>query len=346
MMNNFYNYDGIIHCHSCYSDGYGTPGKILEAAEKTGCNFVILTDHNTLAAKQNGWDGWYNNTLILVGEEITTNTGSHYLGLNIKEELPAGLTAGEVVQKVKDQGGLGFLAHPFGTGAGARLRITDHPWDDWAVNNFTGMEIWNYSQDWSSAIRSSRDLLRIIKGILRPELYIGGPPRKALRRWDQMCAGNRRVVGIGCADAHGIVYSYRRMFRALRTHIITRQPFIGKAKHDSCLVYQALGRGNCYFSYELDRSARHFLFTAETEKTTALMGETIALENKLKLKIRLPQPCLLYLVQNGRYTLLTRSKTRVSVPVNSPGAYRVEGHYPKKNRTIPWIFSNHIYVTN
>ena len=58
---------GIIHCHSTYSDGTGTVPEIAAAARANDLDFLLLTDHDTLAAAQHGEEGWHGSVLLLVG---------------------------------------------------------------------------------------------------------------------------------------------------------------------------------------------------------------------------------------------------------------------------------------
>jgi histidinol phosphatase-like PHP family hydrolase len=67
----FYDYAGIIHMHSSFSfDGHATMEQILSATRKTGIDFLMLTDHDHLQARREGWEGWQDKTLVVVGEEI------------------------------------------------------------------------------------------------------------------------------------------------------------------------------------------------------------------------------------------------------------------------------------
>ena len=49
---------------------------------------------------------------VIVGEEIKTRTGE-IIGYFIDEEIPARLSAEETVHRIKDQGGLVCIPHPF-----------------------------------------------------------------------------------------------------------------------------------------------------------------------------------------------------------------------------------------
>ena len=45
--------------------------EIIDAAQMAGLDFLILTDHNTLQAREEGWEGWHDDLLVVVGQEIT-----------------------------------------------------------------------------------------------------------------------------------------------------------------------------------------------------------------------------------------------------------------------------------
>ena len=54
-----YDYTGVIHLHSSLSfDGHTPMKRIIAAAEKNGIDFIMLTDHDHLKARDEGWEGW------------------------------------------------------------------------------------------------------------------------------------------------------------------------------------------------------------------------------------------------------------------------------------------------
>lgn len=53
-----FEYTGAIHVHSIFSDGSGDINEITQYANESGLDFVILTDHNTLRALHEGYEGW------------------------------------------------------------------------------------------------------------------------------------------------------------------------------------------------------------------------------------------------------------------------------------------------
>ncbi|HUX15651.1 MAG TPA: PHP domain-containing protein, partial [Phycisphaerae bacterium] len=66
-----HEYVGAFHVHSCYSDGSGTYQEIASAAARAGLDFVVMSDHDTLRPRADGWQGWHDGVLVIVGTEIS-----------------------------------------------------------------------------------------------------------------------------------------------------------------------------------------------------------------------------------------------------------------------------------
>lgn len=104
------------HIHTNYSDGRPTVREVLEYVQNnTDLDVIAICDHDTLEgaleAKELMKEKKYRFELI-IGEEITTKEG-HIVGLFLKEEIPAGLSAKDTIEAIKSQGGIAIAAHPF-----------------------------------------------------------------------------------------------------------------------------------------------------------------------------------------------------------------------------------------
>ena len=104
------------HIHSNYSDGRPNIQEILRYVQnQTDLDVIAIADHDTMRGAFEAQDlmkiGNYRFELIL-GEEITSIEG-HIVGLYLKEEIPAGLHAEEVIKRIHQQGGLAVSVHPF-----------------------------------------------------------------------------------------------------------------------------------------------------------------------------------------------------------------------------------------
>ena len=76
----------VIHVHSTYSDGTATLPELLEAAREAGVDALLLTDHDTLAARRDGWEGDHDGVFLLVGVEVSPKHG-HYLAFGVEEPI-------------------------------------------------------------------------------------------------------------------------------------------------------------------------------------------------------------------------------------------------------------------
>jgi len=100
-----------FHIHSHYSPDSGmSPEKMVARCQKVGLNCIAVTDHNTidgsLAVKR------LAPFQVIIGEEVRSCEGE-ITGLFLSETVPRGLTAEETARRIKEQGGLVSLPHPF-----------------------------------------------------------------------------------------------------------------------------------------------------------------------------------------------------------------------------------------
>lgn len=100
-----------FHSHTRYSpDSLTSPERLVAAARRKGLDRVVVTDHNTiegaLRAKQ------LDPQRIIVGEEIMTTQGE-LLAVFVTQEVPAGLSPTEALQRLKEQGTFISVSHPF-----------------------------------------------------------------------------------------------------------------------------------------------------------------------------------------------------------------------------------------
>ncbi|MBO8141938.1 MAG: CehA/McbA family metallohydrolase [Firmicutes bacterium] len=336
---------GVIHVHSRFSDGAGMPASIAQAAARAGAQFVVLADHDTLAPLREGLEGWHGPVLLLIGTELSPDSGNHYLAVGIDREVPKDGPPQRYIDAVASQGGLGFIAHPDYPPPG-QYPLKPFPWTDWTAEGFTGIEIWTYSVDWLTGVTSP---WRLVQALLFPERFVDGPFPETLARWDELCraqwAKGRRVVGIGSQDAHGILYSYRRMFRTIRTHILIAWDWRGDAKKDKALVLEALGAGRAYVAYDGLRDATGFRFWAEQGSRQAPMGGIINRKDGagVWLRVRAPIPCRLTL-RSSDGVLIEAESDALDHRVAAAGVYRVEARLASPRGWRPWVFANPIYV--
>lgn len=297
----------------------------MRAAAKSGVDVVLLTDHDTLAARDHGQEGWHGHVLLLVGEEVTPHD-NHYLAFGVEEVIKKdGRSPAEICAAVEAQGGFGFAAHPFSEGS-KMFRKRGIPFHD--LDCVKGLELWSFVNDTGQSIERWRD---VVKFLVSPNRYVDHPPERNLRTWDDLCH-KRPVVAIGGLDAHQVgirvsrwvplrLMSYKRSFRHIRTHVLIE----GEPSRET--VYDALREGRCYIAMDSLAPARGFTFESD--------GETV--------QVRLPYDARIRLLRDGT-EVATVSGRQLDHPVVGPGGYRVEAYLHAYGRERTWILSNPLYL--
>ena len=334
---------GIVHVHTTFSDGGGTPDEVIQAARSAGVRFVVITDHNNADAKP--FEGYHDGVLVIVGSELSTTAG-HILGLGIAE--PTYRFSGDALDglsDIRDLGGMAVAAHPFNPRPDFAFTGFDLP-GDW------GIELINGDSEWRNA--GPRVLsTAILYGInhKRALLRLLNPPDAALAQWDRLLA-ERDVVGLAGADAHSRLPltktlaprfpSYESLFELMRNYVLLKAPLSGRFEEDRGLVLSALRTGRLYVGLDALAPADAFSFVGASPNHTVTMGETTPLLFGLRVKVggRMPKNATVDLLLDGR--VIATGGAVLDVPVTAPGVYRAQVWVP--GSLVPWVLSNPIYV--
>jgi hypothetical protein len=348
------DYACVIHFHSAYSfDGRTPISTIVAAARRSKIDVLMLTDHSTLRARDEGFEGWHHGTLLIVGEEIAPRF-NHYLAFGLREALACAekepdLPPQTYINRVRTGGGMGFIAHPDHTGT-PLFHVKHYTWTDWSVTDFTGMGIWDFMTDWQNSLSSH---IRAILSYACPYLFLRGPSLSTLERWD-LLTQERPIVAIGELDNHdtlrhvcGIpvpVFPFSRVFGLIRTHILLDEPLSGENRTDIAAILAALERGRAYVSLDHFRSPRGFSLSVSEEGQEATMGDNFILRRAAELRASLPHRSRISLIRNG--TVIRQSIAReLHATLHEPGVYRVEAALKAFGRYRPWVYSNPIYIS-
>jgi predicted metal-dependent phosphoesterase TrpH len=111
-----------MHSHTHRSfDCLTEPAAILHTVRSRGIDRLFVTDHDAVDAAMRLHE--LAPETILVGEEVKTREGFDLIGLFLHELIPRGTPAREAAERMRAQGGVVYLPHPFDqrrSGAGAR----------------------------------------------------------------------------------------------------------------------------------------------------------------------------------------------------------------------------------
>lgn len=110
-----------MHIHSERSpDSRMRPAEQARRIRETGLDVVCATDHNTIEGGlrlREIADGFR----VIVGAEILSRDGE-IIGLFLEREVPPRLGAEETIARIRDQGGVVSIPHPFSRNRGNHIR--------------------------------------------------------------------------------------------------------------------------------------------------------------------------------------------------------------------------------
>lgn len=345
-----------LHMHTRYSDGSGTHKDIAAAALKTDVDVVIVTDHNILV---HGFEGYYKEKnkkiLMLIGEEVHDQARdpqkNHLLVFDANREMATFADSPQnLIDQVRESGGLSFLAHPDDPEAKA-FKETDISWEDWSVRNYTGIELWNALSELKTVVPT---LLHGAFYAFFPAFVASQPIPNTLARWDELLASGNKLVAIGGSDAHAlhmnlgpihrVIFPYEFHFRTVNTHALLSGPLSGDVTSDKALLYKALAAGHCFVGYDLPAPTNGFRFSAQGRESTAIMGDEIPAKFGVTLQAKVPSHAEIRLLKDGQVIQTWNNQLSCTHITSEPGVYRIEAyrHYLGKKRG--WIYSNPIYV--
>ena len=118
-----------LHCHNSFSNfhvGEDEPPydcnvsirDQLERSHSLGLDAIFVTNHNTLDGYQQLLEykndhSKFKDIAVFPAEEITTDSGAHVLAYGIHDAISPGLCLEEIIDQVKEQGGVSSAPHPF-----------------------------------------------------------------------------------------------------------------------------------------------------------------------------------------------------------------------------------------
>jgi predicted metal-dependent phosphoesterase TrpH len=98
------------------------PESVVRTAAARGMDRIAITDHDQIDAALALRDAHPDR--VIVGEEVKTREGFDLIGLFLEELIPRGTPARETAERIRAQGGVVYVPHPFDvarSGAGERF---------------------------------------------------------------------------------------------------------------------------------------------------------------------------------------------------------------------------------
>lgn len=360
----FYDYKGITHVVTKYSQGSGSPSQIISAASQANISFIFFTDLNDFDGLHEV-TGYSQGVLVLPGKKISY-LDSHllfYSDESLKHLSSLGSStalATDLLQRkhYDPQDPLLVLAHPYKKG---------FQWEGDFSQGLNGIEVMNLRHMWQQVWlkKKASFVWSLFLYVFNPKvalLRLINEPQKELQLWDQMNMDHKTIGVLGnhsMAKIFNLGFfsfefpTYEQSFQFASNHILLESELTGILSRDRKKVYQALQKGNFYFSIDSLAEPKGFAAYMQDNNGTYLMGENIKLTKSLKLNVDLPSieglPYEIRIYRNG-VELKTAKSLHTSLEITEPGNYRVYARLrlqfpiPGELRWVPWIYTNNFYV--
>lgn len=129
-----------LHSHTRHSDGTCTAAENIALATDRGLAVIATTDHDMIDAALGSVRAAADQGIeAIVGQEITTRRQHHIVGLFLERAVPLFKSVPETVARIRDQGGLAIIAHPFLPFPGATSAELIRRWTE--ETTFDGIEL-------------------------------------------------------------------------------------------------------------------------------------------------------------------------------------------------------------
>jgi predicted metal-dependent phosphoesterase TrpH len=136
-------------------DSTTTPDELEKAIVATGIDVLCITDHNAIKGAVALIDRL--PCRVVVGEELKTHAGE-IIGLFLTEHIPFGIAPREAAKRIRDQGAIVYVPHPFDP---LRNNLSRSALDDLVENGLVdAIEVFNAKTSLASLNRQAADYAR------------------------------------------------------------------------------------------------------------------------------------------------------------------------------------------
>ena len=348
--NRNYTYRGAIHIHTKLSDGTGSLKTVIKAAKKAELDWIIVTDHNHYDTEEGIIDGIY----VIKGEEISPKDINHYLAFGINNTIPPEDNPQNFADKVREQGGFGFAAHPDeGTiidenGNQIPRKNSNHCiiWSDKNIKP-DGVEIWNWFSNWADNLDDS-NIFKLAYAYIFKHNIIKNPSKITLGWWDKLNNETDKIVpAIGGVDAHALkfyryiipitVFPYETCFRTINNIIYLPQELSKDFNTAKQQILNAIRNGNNIIVNRHLRKKIPQIYVSDSDKKY-FCWEKIKLNKNCCLHFESSETFEICLIYNGN-AIEKYTSGKFVYPLTKGGKYRLEVYYKGKGflYTNPFI---------
>jgi hypothetical protein len=371
-------YRGVLHVHSYWShDSEGTLADILTAAKINDLDFVFLTDHphGNSDTIPRGYNGRFENVLIIPGSEKqgfdAWPLDSVVIDWTRDKET--------IAKNIVENGGIIFYAHPeephnWGNQWYQGMEIYNFHAD--TKDEFLLPQIANFIingrkyPQWSlrEMFDEQNDVLARWDSLNTKRKIVGFSAVDAHENQNfraryikdgriEWIGPNAKVIdttGINFwnkwllhpPDRSGWIFkwmidTYNEGFKYVTNYVYADSLSVAS-------LFDHIKKGHLYTAFRSlgDAGGFMFSFTDQNSRICGIMGDSVALERVKTLSAVSPLPGQFRLLHDGK-TVNISSYDKYEYKweeLIEKGAYRVEVHIKIRNRDLPWIYSNPIYV--
>ena len=361
---------GVIHVHSVFSDGGGSPRDIADAASEAGLDFVVLTDHNTDEARKKGFEKNYGKTDLFVEMESSTPVG-HAISFFSESSSLKNMTGEKIVSATYQQflnnerysGLFSAIAHP------SNVKM---PWG--RLDQFPeGLEVVNFDSSWRRQLSDSPLQFLVTIGIYPFNAFLSAVRffeiyPKDFAAWDEMTSRGPGHFAYLAHDTHSKVKinpsqffrwpDYLETFKLASNVLFLSGPKAQDFESRKIQYYKSLREGRVAIHYH---SVYPFLsnrWEMRCDGQEYGPGDVISVSKKCEAIVHTPKTPFdkaVRVIKNGEvvkeWLLPAESTASETLPLVSPGSYRIEVwaklHTALRlalSEPVPYVFYSHIYL--
>ena len=369
---------GVMHVHSYLShDSKGTLSDILSAAKADDIDFIFLTDHprGNIDTLPKGYNGLFGNVLIVPGSE---KQGFDAWPLD-SDVIDWTRNKDTIAKNIVVKGGIVFYAHPeedhnWGNQWYQGMEIYNFhadTKDEFLIPQVANFIIngrkypqWSLREmfDEQTAILAKWDSLNTVRKIVGFSAVDTHENQNIRARY----INDGRIEWVGpdakVIDTTGVAFWNKWLlhppdksgwiFKWLTDTYKEGFMYITNYVYADTLsvlsISDHIKKGHLFTAFRSLGDAGGFMFdcTGQNGKICGIMGDSVSFDNVKSLSAVSPLPGLFRLVHDGKVvnTSSLNSYEYKWEELIEKGAYRIEVHIKIRNKDLPWIYSNPIYI--